>query len=477
MEWSVAPGYAEARWLLVRGAGLVHLLAFGAVVHQWVPLNGERGLTPVRRFVERVPWRRAPSLLRWRPTDRVALALAWTGIAVSLAVVLGLPQRGPVWLHLATWLTLYALYLSFVNVGQRWYAFGWETLTLELAVVAAFLGPDTVAPPLLGILLVRWLLFRVELGAGLIKLRGDRCWRDLTCLEYHHETQPMPNGVSWYAHHLPRSWHRLEVAGNHVVQLALPFLLFLPQPLAGVAGVAMLATQAWLVVTGNFAWLNAATMLLALAAVPGEWLAPFTPELAHVTSPGPVWWSVVVAGAALGTLVLSWWPVRNLVSPGQAMNASFNPWRLVGSYGAFGSVTRERYELLLEWTLDDPGDPDASWHPYHVPGKPTDPGRRPPLVAPYHLRLGWLLWFAAMSPRVRDGWLLDLVGRLAAGDPVVLRLVRDAPDGPPTAVRVRRARYRFTTPAERRRTGDWWVRGEPRVVLGPVPSPVAGASG
>jgi hypothetical protein len=40
------------------------------------------------------------------------------------------------------------------------------------------------------LILLRWLLFRLEFGAGLIKMRGDRCWRDLTCLYYHHETQP-----------------------------------------------------------------------------------------------------------------------------------------------------------------------------------------------------------------------------------------------------------------------------------------------
>ncbi len=63
----------------------------------------------------------------------------------------------------------------------------------------AFLGPASVAPPLLVMWLLRWLLFRLEFGAGLIKMRGDRCWRDLTCLAYHHETQPLPNPASWWS--------------------------------------------------------------------------------------------------------------------------------------------------------------------------------------------------------------------------------------------------------------------------------------
>ena len=117
---------------------------------------------------------------------------------------------------------------------------------------------------MLAIWLVRWLLFRLEFGAGLIKLRGDPCWRDLTCLYYHHETQPMPKPLSWFFHHLPKPLHRVEVAGNHFAQLVVPFGLFAPQPVAGVAGAIVVVTQLWLVLSGNFAWLNWLTILLAL---------------------------------------------------------------------------------------------------------------------------------------------------------------------------------------------------------------------
>ena len=93
---------------------------------------------------------------------------------------------------MAVWALLWVLYLSIVNVGQIWYSFGWESLLLETGFLAIFLGPATVEPPVLTLWLLRWVLFRVEFGAGLIKLRGDPCWRSLTCLYYHHETQPMP---------------------------------------------------------------------------------------------------------------------------------------------------------------------------------------------------------------------------------------------------------------------------------------------
>ncbi|WFR71275.1 lipase maturation factor family protein [Prescottella defluvii] len=122
-----------------------------------------------------------------------------------------------------------------------------------MGLLAVFVGNAHTAPPLLTLLLLRWLLFRLEFGAGLIKIRGDPCWRDLTCLYYHHETQPMPGPLSWHFHHLPRPLHKVEVAGDHFTQLIVPFFLFVPQPVAGGAAAIMILTQLWLVVSGDFA--------------------------------------------------------------------------------------------------------------------------------------------------------------------------------------------------------------------------------
>ena len=178
-----------------------------------------------------------------------------------------LADLAPLWVAMLMWLTLWVLYLSIVNVGQAWYSFGWESLLLETGFLVIFLGNDRVAPPVLTLWLTRLLLFRVEFGAGLIKMRGDPCWRDLTCLYYHHETQPMPGPLSWFFHHLPKPLHRIEVAGNHFAQLVVPFGLFAPQPVAGVAAAIIVVTQLWLVASGNFAWLNWLTIMLACSAI------------------------------------------------------------------------------------------------------------------------------------------------------------------------------------------------------------------
>ena len=462
-----------ARLLIERGLGIIYLVAFVAGARQFVPLLGEHGLEPAPRFLRRVTFLRAPSLFHLGYTDRRFLIVAWSGAAIAATIVLGLPQQAPLLVTMLAWLTLWVLYQSIVNVGQSFYSFGWETLLLEAGFLAIFLGNAETAPQWPVILLFRWLAFRVEFGAGLIKLRGDRCWRTLTCMEWHHETQPMPNPLSWFFHHLPRPVHRVEVVGNFVAQLVLPFGLFLPQPIASVAAILMIGTQMYLVVSGNYAWLNWLTIVAASAAI-GDAIVPS--GLLHglgldrsAFGVAPAWFVVAVLAVTALVVVLSWFPVRNLASPSQAMNASFDPFHLVNTYGAFGTVGRTRYEVVVEGTAGEPDDP-AGWREYGFKGKPGDPRRLPPQVAPYHLRLDWLMWFLPLSPFYGESWFLPFLGRLLEGDRAILRLIRTNPfpDHPPVYIRARLFHYRYTTWRELRETGAWWVRTPQALFAGPL---------
>ena len=468
MDWFAASDYWFARLVLERGLALVYLLAFANALHQFPPLLGERGLLPVPRYLAGTRFRDAPSLFHLGYTDRRLRLVGWCGVVLATATLLGLPAAGPLWVPVLVWLVLWALYLSIVNVGQRFYSFGWESLLLEAGFLAVFLGNARTPPPLPILLLFRWLAVRVELGAGLIKLRGDRCWRDLTCLDYHHETQPMPNPVSWYAHRLPPWFHRLEVLGNYVAQLAAPAALLLPQPVAGIGALVMVGTQAYLMLSGNYAFLNLVTLVVAATAVPDAFVGGLAPVAAGPLG-APAWF--VGLGTAVTALVvlLSYWPVRNLFGRHQLMNFSFNRLHLVNTYGAFGSVTRRRKEVVLEGAeVERPAE--ADWREYEFFGKPGDPCRRPPQVAPYHLRLDWLMWFVALAPAYGDGWLPPLLRRLLEGDRPTLRLLRrnPFPAAPPRWVRARLYRYHFTTAAERRATGAWWVRELEGTLMGPL---------
>ena len=460
-----APDSQLARFVLDRGIAAIYLIAFVVTLDQFPALLGDRGLLPAGRYLRRVTFLDAPSLFHLGYSDRRLRIVAAVGAAVAVALVLGLPQRAPLPVTMACWVLLWVLYQSIANIGQTFYSFGWESLLLEAGFLAIFLGNGEMAPPWPTLLLFRWLAFRVEFGAGLIKLRGDRCWRDLTCMEWHHETQPLPNPLSWFFHHLPRPLHRIEVAGNFVAQLVLPFGLFLPQPFASLAAILMILTQLYLVVSGNYAWLNWLTILAAAAAigdaiVPGPILQLFgltTPAAAF--APTPAWFTIALVILFGLVAILSWFPVRNMASPSQAMNASFDPFRLVNTYGAFGTVGRIRDEVVVEGTTRDPGDEDG-WREYAFRAKPGRVGRLSPQVAPYHDRLDWLMWFIPLSPAYAAGWFETFLVRLLEGDRPTLRLIgpNPFPDAPPTHVRARLFRYRYTTWREWRETGVWWVR-------------------
>ncbi|MFE5964926.1 lipase maturation factor family protein [Streptomyces sp. NPDC056463] len=465
MEWFTAPDYWLSRIVFQRGLAGLYVVAFLSAALQFRALIGERGMLPVPEYLRRVEPRRTPSLFHWRYSDRLFAAVAWTGAALALALVAGAGDAVPLAVSMLWWAVLWALYLSIVNVGQTWYGFGWESLLLEAGFLAVFLGNDETAPPVLVLLLLRWLLFRVEFGAGLIKIRGDRCWRNLTCLYFHHETQPMPGPLSWFFHRLPRPLHRAEVAANHLVQLLVPVLLFTPQPVATIAACLMVATQLWLVLSGNFAWLNWLTIVLALSAVDGSLLVGD-----HPRPDPPVWYVAVVAAVTALVLVRSYRPARNLLSRRQAMNRSYDPFHLVNSYGAFGTVGRIRDEIVVEGTDERVPHAGTVWKEYGFKGKPGDPRRVPRQFAPYHLRLDWLMWFAALSPVYARDWFGPFVERLLEGDRDTLRLLRHNPfpDAPPALVRARLYRYRFTTWRELRETGAWWHRTLVREYLPPV---------
>ena len=462
MDWLAAPDYWLARFAFQRALAFIYLIAFLVTVHQFRPLLGERGLLPVPDFVRAVPFGRSPSLFHLRYSDPLLLAIAWSGVLLAAVAALGVFD-GPEWpvpLTMAVWALLWALYLSIVNVGQTFYSFGWESLLLEAGFLAIFLGPASTTPQLSLILLLRWLLFRVEFGAGMIKMRGDRCWRDLTCLYYHHETQPMPNPLSWYFHHLPKRLHRMEVLGNHFAQLVVPWFLFFPQPIASVAGLIVFVTQSWLVLSGNFSWLNFITMTLAIASFDNAALGRVFAIVPYESQPTPTWCVAIVLAITALILALSYRPARNLLSRRQLMNYSFDPLHIVGTYGAFGSITKERFEVVIEGTEDAVLTPQTKWHEYEFQGKPGDVRRRPPQVAPYHYRLDWLMWFAALSSPMYHEWFVPLLRKLLEADRRVLRLLaRDPFAGrQPRFVRALFYLYRFTTPKERRETGAWWSR-------------------
>jgi hypothetical protein len=481
-------GYVLTRFVVLRVLGLVFVAAFASALTQLVPLVGERGLTPaldlldlevraaggpVQAFLE------APTLFFFGASDGALWGAGLLGLLLSLLLLFGVENA-------ALLLLLWFLHLSISHVGQRWYAFGWEIQLLETAVLAALLCPlararplaDDRPPPYLSIVLLRWLAFRIMLGAGLIKLRGDACWTGLTCLDAHFETQPIPNPLSLYFHHLPHAVHKAGVVFNHVAELVLPWFVFGPRRLRLLAGLGMIAFQLTLIVSGNLSYLNWLTLVPLLACLDDAFLRRLLPArlvarvpLARQVPTRPA--RIAAAGYAVLVVWLSLDVVANLAGRRQAMNASFDRLHLVNTYGAFGSVNTVRYELQIEGTDAAVPDASAEWRPYDLPCKPGPVDRRPCVLAPFHRRLDWLLWFAALEVGeygglARETWLLNLLDALLAGEPAVLSLFEDPPGfaaGAPTFVRVDLYRYEFVAPGE----SGWWRRER----LGELVRPIA----
>jgi hypothetical protein len=441
------------RLLLQRGLGFIYLMAFLVALNQFRPLCGDRGLLPARKFMRRVPFREAPSLFYLLKGDRAYLLCSVLGVFLSLLAVTGISDAHGTALSVLVWFLLWVIYLSFVNIGQTFYAFGWESLLLESGFLAIFLGPTGSEPSWYLIWLYRWLGFRVMFGAGLIKLRGDQCWRDLTCLHYHFETQPMPNPLSRLFHRLPPALHKAGVLFNHLAEVGLPLLFFAPQPLAGVAAGGSLLFLLSIIVSGNFAWLNWLTAVICLSPLDGTLLARYFHLHPPPLIPQEPLYQALGWGLVILVLAKSVQPVRNLISPGQIMNTSFDPFHLVNTYGAFGSITRERYEIVLEGTDELTLKEATVWKEYQFRGKPGDPARMPPFIAPYHLRLDWLMWFEAMPSRGHSRWFINLVTKLLQGDPQTLRLLGKNPFAQQPPCYIRALYYRYSFGKE-----NWWDR-------------------
>ncbi len=447
------PTYWLTRFVLLRLLGFVYAVAFLVLINQVLPLIGSHGLLPVGAFLENVQnyfkssaagVYRLPSLFWLGHSDGALLAAAWLGFALSCAVVAGfanVPMLAALWL----------LYLSFVHVGQDWYGYGWETQLLETGFLAIFLCPlfdarpfPRCEPPRLVIGLFRWLIFRIMLGAGLIKIRGDTCWRDFTALYYHFETQPLPNALSRWFHFLPKISLRAGVMFNHAAELVAPWFVFRPRRARHIAGVVIVAFQFTLILSGNLSFLNWVTIIPALACFDdsfwkkscrARWRGGAERAAAEAQPCRPM----RIAGWALTGLVgvLSVQPVMNLFSPRQIMNTSFDPFDLVNTYGAFGSVGRERYNVVFEGTDAAVPDDNADWKAYPYKGLPVDLSQRPPQVAPYQLHFDWQMWFAAMDSPQDYPWTLHLVWKLLHNDPVALDLFagNPFPQHPPRYVR------------------------------------------
>jgi hypothetical protein len=463
-----SPGRAHVRDLVLRLLGVVYLLAFLSLLTQLDVLLGSHGLLPAanvlaanRSFVE------LPTVFRIDCSDTTLHIGAIAGVVLSLGLAFGLAPR-------LCLVALWALYLSFVNVGGEFFAFQWDNLLLESAFTALFVAPPGLRPRAspsphpLAAFLVLWLVFRVHVESGAAKLLlGDPTWRDLTAMVSYYETAPLPTWLGWYAHQMPLWAHRGCALFVYLAELAVPVLIWSGPRVRAVAVLVMLAMQLAVLLTANYGFVNYLTIVLVLFVLDDRqlgWIAhrlgrPLAPRPPPRPSPGR---HILLLAAASVVVLLSVLQFFPFVPGLEAVNrASFPVRRLVGpfhvvhAYHLFARMTLVRREVVIEGS-----DDGTNWRPYEFHYKPGLPERPPPLVAPHQPRVDFQLWFLLFGRRMSAPYFETLLARLRSSPRTVTSLFARDPfsDAPPGHVRVAVYRYRFTDAAARRATGAWWQR-------------------
>ncbi len=459
---------AHVRDLFLRLLGLVFLTAFLSLLPQVTTLIGSRGLLPVREFL--IPGRGfldTPTLFWLASSDTTLRATAVGGALLSLGLVLGLAPR---YCLAALW----ALYLSFVTVGQDFLAFQWDNLLLETALFSLFLTPGGLrprrAPPPhpLAVFMMLWLVFRLHVESGATKLLlGDPTWRDLTAMATYYETAPLPTWVGWYAHQMPLWAHKACAFYTYVVELGLPLLLWGPRRLRVAVFLGMLGMQVSILLTANYGFFNYLSIALLLFVLDDGHLSALAARLGRpLVPPAPrvfvPWRTALLVPVTVLLLALSAVPFLPFVHGLGGLNRGLVPvrrvlttCRSVNAYHLFAQMTLVRREPVIEGSHDG-----TTWLPYELYYEPGDPDRPPPFIAPHQPRVDFLLWFLLLGGRGGAPYFDTLLARLLEDPAAVTSLLarNPFPDAPPRLVRVAVYRYRFTDAATRRETGAWWWR-------------------
>jgi hypothetical protein len=470
---------------LLQGIAIVYGIAFVSLAAQIDGLYGSRGILPASPFVDMVvarfgdaAWREQPTLFLWLgASDAMLRGVCWAGAGFAGLLLLGVL---PTLSAMACW----ALYFSLFQIGRVFLGFQWDILLLEAGFLAIFLAPLRLRqhveydpePPRVAIWMVRWLLFRLMFASGLVKLlSGDPVWWNLTALEYHYWTQPLPTWSAWVAHQAPGFVQRASCAVMFVIELGVPWLIFGTRSMRLVAFVMLVLLQVLIAATGNYTYFNLLTIVLCFSLLDDDVLRSARARLWNRRIEPGVWpderprfailrhagfalsaaaaLPLAVAGGAL--MVARFSGFAALPAPVVSLVEAIQPWHLTSSYGLFSVMTKERREIVLEGSLDG-----KEWREYEFRWKPGDVSKTPMFVAPHQPRLDWQMWFAALADWRRSPWLVEVEKRLLDGSPEVLALFAADPfDGEkPRHVRALLYDYRFTGLTEWEETGAWWTR-------------------
>lgn len=481
--------YLWPRWIVLRGVGLVYVVIFAGILQEGSGLVGAKGLRPVADFcalAERTlpgvfeRFLRVPSLFLVSSRPVTVVALEWCGLAAAVALVLNL------WPRLALF-TCWAIFLSFVGVWQEFASTLNDPLLLETALLCIPFAPSGIrpglgaaSPPLpITLFMMRWLVIRVMLTAGIAKvIGGDPRWLNFTFMEDMYVTSPAPTVLGYYAYHLPHAYHVFEVMFTFVAELLAPFLAIFGGRRGRAAAVAIWTLfQIGIQLTGNFAWLNIAAITLGLLFLDDQMIVSslrrlrrlaWAEQLASWARPAPA-----LPGRRYAALSVVLWlhfgltvyfPIVTL-SGGLVLDRPdprthplqylFRDFRAANCYSLYPTTPRVRHDVEFFGSNDD----GKTWRPYPFRYRPQFEDRMAPFLGPHLSRFetGLMIQFNYF-PQARI--ISDVAQHLLKGESDVVGLFASNPfpDAPPTVVRMSVFRYSYNDLPTFRKTGHYWTK-------------------
>lgn len=490
----VPTGEVLTRWFFIRLMAVVYFIAFVSLGVQILGLVGSNGILPAEQYLNAVrnrfgegAYAQFPTIAWYSCSDRFLQGLCWSGAAVSVLIFF---RIAPALMLLVAW----ALYLSLYRVGQTFLGFQWDILLLEAGLLSIFFAPwglfpklrNERAPTRMSLWLIRWLVFRLMFASGVVKLvdenPADPTWFNLTALTYHFETQCIPNAVAWFAHQLPLWFQKLSVIGVFVIEIVLPFLIFLPRRPRMWSCVGLIFLQLLIILTGNYNFFNILSIALCFVLLDDgymrrlipRWISGRRDACPNVRSASVIKRVLTVPVAIVIGVVSTGWMLQDIGRSCDRCDVElffdyekyhprrhdwmkpFTRFGSINSYGLFRSMTTKRPEITIEGSNDR-----RTWKTYEFKWKPGDLSRRPPFVAPHQPRLDWQMWFAALGDirSSRNRWFVEFLRKVLEGEKEVLALLETNPfpEAPPRFLRAMLYDYQFTD-FETHGDGHWWTR-------------------
>jgi len=499
------------RWLFLRAIGLIYFSAFFSLLFQIRGLIGPDGVLPASEYLDAVAKSAAAARFWYAPTvfwfstgSHMLMAVCWVGLATSMLVVFNILPR-------VSLLICFVGFLSFVAASGEFSGYQSDGMLLEAGFIVLFLAPigfrpglGTTQPPIrAGIFLLLWEWFRIYFESGIAKIAsGDPEWRHFTAMDEYYQNGPLPTWIGWYMQHLPHWFHAATAFGTLALELVLVFLLFLPRRWRMVCFFIVTPWQMGVILSANYTFLNYLVLALGIFLLDDQFLLRFVPlrwkhrwkicvpeqieetkaqatateepedeRFAAVEPRDQSNWTHSVRHQLANfqltltcvmfmwlfyasTTLLVWMLWRSAPLPSGPVVA-LEPFRIADRYGLFARMTRDRYEIEFQGSMDG-----QNWTTYEFRNKPQDPHEAPRIYAPYQPRFDWNLWFASLSDWRSDPIVVRTEERLLAGSPDVAALFKTNPfpTEPPRIIRAVTWQYWFSTPTQKREQGVWWTR-------------------